>query len=137
MHTNECSNMHVAMCRCSAYKSYVNALAKTKMKRKIQVHDLHGTYDGCWPLLICFLAPFSLSFPFPFRWVWLFCIDETINELIMTNDQGAEAHRSLSDVFAEMLLSLSNVDVAVLWLFRESDKYALAMPMFCIGSQSD
>lgn len=47
--------------------------------------------DGCWPLLTGFLAPshiFSFIL-FSISMGLAFCIDETINELIMTNDRGS------------------------------------------------
>lgn len=65
-----------------------------KMNRIIQVHDLLGIC-GCWPHMH---FAFSRRFLFSISMGLAFCIDETINELIMTNDQATVHARLLAQL---------------------------------------
>lgn len=120
---------------------HVHVRRAKNIEQKIQVHDLHGVHTTTTTVV----GPYTFAFArawlyFLFRFIFhfdefgLFCIDETVNELIMTNDRGF-VEIAFGGAFRISLVHPVSFAALLLCVVRESDKYALAMPMFCIGSQ--
>lgn len=130
--------VHVHMNMSMLYACSVRTRKKNwneKFKFTIFMAVAYGDDDGCWPLLIWLSRAFliSLSFHFPFRWVWLSAPTKRLMNWLW---QMIKARR---DRFRMRICwCRPGVDVA-LWLvcIEKVTNMRLPMPMFCIRSQSD